>query len=182
MRYNPARLQHFKALLRFYPKQYRDAYGEEMLYLASAMLDDANSGFERIRVVVRLVNDFARSAIRQNIIVYKDRLNQRPSYLRYSSFSAIALLVPYIFICAYNLIEKNALHRRTLLMQWEAHSWAVYCIFLPIAALMIIATAAAVRMYKVLKNDDDRTSDASFTQDALMLSVPITLLTTVALL
>jgi len=181
-RYDTTGLKVFKALLRFYPKEYRNEYGQEMLYLAFAMLQNANARPERARIMVRLVCDFTKSVAKQNIIIYKYRLDARPRYLRHSSLAAIALLTPYIFICAYNLVASTTLHRRTLLMQWEAHSWMVYRIFLPLVALIIVAVAAAVRVYKGLKNKDELLNGSGFAQDALMLGVPLTLLTTVALL
>jgi hypothetical protein len=175
-------LQLLTAAFHLYPREYRRQYEEEMLSFYTLMLHDAHSRREYAGVGIVLVKDFIKSVIRQHSIAITQRLAQKPHYLKIGTLFSIFLLTPYIFVCGYNLVAKNLLHRRTLLLQWEAHTWMYYCVLLPVCAFITITIVAVMRVYSAMTYGSSSIKVSEFAEDALLIGIPLTLLTTVALL
>lgn len=172
-----------RVLQNLYPSDYRRSYGSDILGISSTMLLRAQSRTEYLRIALQLVIDSVKSIIREWINEVGMRINKRPAYIRYSSILASLLFVPYATVCAYNLLNQIIFDRRLIPFYTdEVHHWTIYRIILPLVALAVIIIAFIIRAFSALFRPNDQMEITAVSADALLLGVPLTLLTTLILL
>jgi hypothetical protein len=174
-------LKLFRVLLHFYPKEYQHEYQEEMLETTREMVEHAPTNLARLKMSGRLLKDYSISIIAQHASQFERSIFSRPPYIRWGSFMGTLLVMPYIFVCAYNLLNQTILHRAVPIIHWEVRAWAIYAIILPVAAFLVVLAVAAIHTYKVISSRRSL-QVAALSHDALLLGVPLTLITTIAFL
>jgi hypothetical protein len=176
-------VQALQGLQHLYPIDYRYEYGEELLRISESMLSDTDSLMQFYRVVVLLLCDTVKTTVREYVLLFGARIHRRPAYIRYSSFAATVLFIPYATVCMYNVMNKIVFQgRANQLLSYESHVWIVYVIALPTISLVIIFFAFIVRCLSMLFAYPITDRFDNISVDALLLGVPLSLLTTLLLL
>jgi succinate-acetate transporter protein len=176
-------LRLLRLLQYLYPSAYRNRYGDEMLHLSTEMINNAHSIAEYNAVQRRLLADCFKSLFNQWTEEIRGNIYGRPAYIRYGSFFAILLFVPYMTVCMYNIINQLVFDRRSIpFYVFEAHHWVIYTVALPLASLVLIVSLLVVRLLSVLLGTGEQIEMSEVSVDALLFGLPLTLITTLVLL
>jgi hypothetical protein len=174
----------YRNLLRLYPRAYRNEYEEEMLQTMESMLADASTRSERAKLLWRACTDYVISLTRQNVIAFEDATPGMPHYVKQSSLLSTSLVLPFFIICTYNCITQYILKHSVPLARLEAKTWVIYCILLPSIAFGIVMLAGIKNLQIQLQRNGNELMKrhGSITYDWILLSIPVALVVTIALL
>lgn len=86
----------YSFLLQFYPKKYRQEFGEEMKYVFSESLKDAYKEQGILHFWVRTVIDSGKSVIIQHLENQKEGNSMKKSLLRITLGTALLLMIPLL--------------------------------------------------------------------------------------
>jgi hypothetical protein len=172
---NRAALYLYHKLLKLYPVSYRHDYENEMIDTMRIMLSDATTTNAKLSLLWRACKDYITSLTQQNIVAFEAAALKTPEYVRRSSKFSTSLVMPFFVICSYNLLNQYILHHATA-YGWEAKTWCIYCIFLPLVAAFILIFAGTRCLFENFK------TRRNITCEWLLLGIPLSLLVTLALM
>jgi hypothetical protein len=173
-------LDRYRALLKLYPRTYREEYGYEMLTTFEEMLHGAVSKKARRQVWARVLKDFVLSLGRQTAHATGDSYAEAPNYVKRDMTVGISLTAPFFLVYSYNVLSM-ALRRPIVLASLEVHIWVLYSIILPGIALALLGKTFYVGIYNQLVQHGWRQALRATFHDWLFLGVIVAYFALVAI-
>ena len=133
----------YSALLRLYPRPYRQRYSEEILQTTDDMLSGAPNNRTRLGVKTQLAIDLSVNAGKQQLN-YAGAIIQSeiPSYIKRNAVLAGIMLLPFLAALGANgldrLINNRNLYNTWL---WHAQILRIWVIILPALAFLFMAAS-----------------------------------------
>ena len=140
----------YTALLRLYPKAYRQRYSQEILQATDDMLSNAPNRRSKLGVQAHLAMDLSLNAGKQQLNYVGDVMqSETPSYIKRNAIVASALLLPFLAALAANgldrLINNRNLYRTWL---WQTPVLRIWVIILPALAFLFVAASYIIFVIK----------------------------------
>lgn len=141
----------YSFILKFYPKDYRQEFGEEMEYVFSESLKDANSGDGEgaFNFWIRTISDTSKSLIKENVETLNKRDMKNKYYKEYKNIirplivTALILLVPFVMTEIGDKIEGQGWY-------WKLGDYII------IGALVFIAGLVIEFLNRKIKNKNHK--------------------------
>jgi hypothetical protein len=131
----------YKNMLKFYPRQFREEYAGEMEITFNAMVDECQTTKERLVLYKITFDDYLLSLVYQYILAFRNMFPERPNYVRFSNKLSLILLAPFFLSVCYNLSNQYIFNRVAPYAWLEQKTWVIYCIIMPLLALLILLLA-----------------------------------------
>lgn len=142
-------IDRYRALLKLYPKAYREKYGYEMLTTFDKMFTKADSKEAKRQLWIRIAKDYLLTLCQQTAYATGNSYSEAPNYVKRDIAISVSLTAPFFLVYGYNVLSVTLRHP-ILLAGLETHVWTFYSIILPIIALALLGKTFYVGIYDQL--------------------------------
>ena len=140
----------YAALLRLYPRPYRQRYTEEILQTTDDMLSSIPNSRTKLGVKTHLAIDLSVNAGKQQLnYVGGIMQSQTPRYIKRNAIVASIMLLPFLAALGANSLDK-LINNRNLnnTWLWQAPILRIWVIILPAIAFLFVVASYIVFVIK----------------------------------
>lgn len=108
----------YSKLLAFYPKEYREQYGEQLLQTTADMLDEVNIPGSKLAIWTRVAIDLPFNIFQTQVQYAGGTMwNETPHYIKRNSLIGMVMLLPFMAALIANSLDK-IINNHTLYASW----------------------------------------------------------------